>query len=70
MPLSDDTVKICKAINISSPGGLGDASKYDTKSLPNVKLREIMSYSAGYDRISYQYHNNFKDILDFILPKS
>jgi triphosphoribosyl-dephospho-CoA synthase len=64
----DDTVKICKAINISSPGGLGDASEYDTKSLPNVKLREIMSYSAGYDRISYQYHNNFKDILDFILP--
>ena len=65
----DDTIKICKAINISSPGGLGDASEYDTKSLPNVKLREIMSYSAGYDRISYQYHNNFKDILDFILPK-
>ena len=27
-----------------------------------------MSYSAQYDRISYQYYNNFEDILDFILP--
>ena len=54
---SDDTVKICEAINIANPGGLGDVLDYDTKSMPAVKLREIMSYSAQYDRISYQYHN-------------
>ena len=65
---SDDTVKICEAINIANPGGLGDVLDYDTKSMPAVKLREIMSYSAQYDRISYQYHNNYQDILDFIIP--
>ena len=65
---ANDTAKICEAINITNPGGLGDAERYDTKSLPAVKLREIMGYSAGYDRISYQYHNDFEDIIDFILP--
>ena len=65
---SDDTVKICEAINIANPGGLGDVLDYDTKSMPAVKLREIMSYSAQYDRISYQYHNNYQDILNFIIP--
>ena len=65
---ADDTVKICEAINIANPGGLGNVSDYDTKSMPVVKLREIMSYSAQYDRISYQYHNNYEDILDFIIP--
>ena len=65
---ADDTSKICEAINITSPGGLGNSSRYDTKSKPKIKLREIMTYSASYDRISYQYHKNFEDIIDFILP--
>ena len=66
---SKDTLDICSAINISSPGGLGKRDLYDTNSLPNVSVREIMDYSAKYDRISYQYSNNYIDIFDFIIPR-
>ena len=64
-----DTLDICSAINISSPGGLGKSDLYDTNSLPTVSVKEIMDYSAKYDRISYQFSHNYSDILDFIIPR-
>ena len=64
-----DTHDLCAAINISSPGGLGDSDMYDTASYPNVSIKQIMDYSQEYDRISYQYSHNFSDIFDFIIPK-
>ena len=64
---TSDTIAICKAINIANPGGLGKSKKYDTHLLPNVGLIEIMEYSSKYDRISYQYTNLFRDILDFVV---
>ena len=65
----DDTLKICEAINIANPGGLGKNEKYDTRSLPPIELRKIMGHSSSYDRISYQYNHNFIDILNFIVPR-
>ena len=64
-----DTHDLCAAINISSPGGLGDSDMYDTASYPNASIKQIMDYSQEYDRISYQYSHNFCDIFDFIIPK-
>ena len=64
-----DTHDLCAAINISSPGGLGDSDMYDTASYPNASIKQIMNYSQEYDRISYQYSHNFSDIFDFIIPK-
>ena len=64
-----DIHDLCAAINISSPGGLGDRDMYDTASYPNASIKEIMDYSQEYDRISYQYSHNFSDIFDFIIPK-
>lgn len=64
-----DTHDLCAAINISSPGGLGDSDMYDTVSYPNASIKQIMDYSREYDRISYQYSHNFTDIFDFIIPK-
>ena len=64
-----DTHDLCAAINISSPGGLGDSDMYDTVSYPNISIKQIMDYSKEYDRISYQYSHNFTDIFDFIIPK-
>jgi triphosphoribosyl-dephospho-CoA synthase len=64
-----DTHDLCAAINISSPGGLGDSDMYDTASYPNASIKQIMDYSREYDRISYQYSHNFTDIFDFIIPK-
>ena len=54
-----DTHDLCAAINISSPGGLGDSDMYDTASYPNASIKQIMDYSQEYDRISYQYSHNF-----------
>ena len=64
-----DTHDLCAAINISSPGGLGDSDMYDTALYPNASIKKIMDYSQEYDRISYQYSHNFSDIFDFIIPK-
>ena len=64
----DDTKYICKAINLANPGGLGARKNLDTRSLPDVKLLDIMSESSKYDRISYQYTRGFEDILRFIVP--
>ena len=64
----NDTLLICKAINLANPGGLGESKQYDTKSLPNIPLIEIMECSSKYDRIAYQYTNMFKDVLDFVVP--
>ena len=64
-----DTHDLCAAINISSPGGLGNSDMYDTASYPNASIKQIMDYSQEYDRISYQYSHNFSDIFDFIIPK-
>jgi len=64
-----DTQDLCMAINISAPGGLGTREIYDTASKPTVSILEIMNYSAGYDRISYQYCHDYSDIFDFIIPR-
>ena len=64
-----DTQDLCMAINISAPGGLGTREIYDTASKPTVNILEIMNHSASYDRISYQYSNDYSDIFDFIIPR-
>ena len=64
-----DTQDLCTAINISSPGGLGASDKYDISTKPRISIKELMDYSAKYDRISYQYSHNYSDILDFIIPR-
>ena len=50
------------------PGGLGTSEKMDVNSNPDVSILEIMKYSSNYDRIAYQYANNFDDIFNFIVP--
>ena len=65
---SADTIAICQAINLVNPGGLGESKQYDTRTLPDIGLLEIMKYSSKYDRIAYQYTNMFKDVLDFVVP--
>ena len=65
---SNDTRKICKSISIVMPGGLGTSEKMDVNSNPDVSILEIMKYSSNYDRIAYQYANNFDDIFNFIVP--
>ena len=64
-----DTHDLCMAINLSSPGGLGRSEMYDVSTNPSISIKQMMDYSAKYDRISYQFSHNYSDILDFIIPK-
>ena len=64
----DDTKKICRAISMANPGGLGQRPSMDVHDDPDVSLLNIMEYASKYDRIAYQYSHNFVDILEFIVP--
>ena len=64
-----DTHDLCMAISLSSPGGLGRSDMYDVSTNPSISIKQMMDYSAKYDRISYQFSHNYSDILDFIIPR-
>ena len=64
-----DTHDLCTAISLSSPGGLGRSDMYDVSTNPSISIKQMMDYSAKYDRISYQFSHNYSDILDFIIPR-
>tara|TARA_B100000927_G_scaffold258978_1_gene227704 strand:- start:110 stop:985 length:876 start_codon:yes stop_codon:yes gene_type:complete len=63
-----DLSKICNAITIANPGGLGTHEKFDVRSDIKITLSELMLVSSEYDQISRQYSLFFQDIFDFIIP--
>ena len=63
-----DLSKICNAITIANPGGLGTHEQYDVRSDINISLSELMQISSEYDQISRQYSLFFEDIFNFIIP--
>ena len=63
-----DLSKICNAITIVNPGGLGTHEKFDVRSDIKITLSELMLVSSEYDQISRQYSLFFQDIFDFIIP--
>ena len=63
-----DISKICNAITIANPGGLGTHEKFDVRSDIKISLFELMQISSEYDQISRQYSLFFKDIFNFIIP--
>ena len=65
---NDDVTRLCKAITLANPGGLGSHDEYDVNSNPKVTLYDLMKASAEYDQISNQYYLKFKDIFSFIIP--
>ena len=58
-----DATSVYEAINIASPGGLGDAEDQDVRSEPTATLLECMQLAASRDRIAAQYANGFNDVL-------
>lgn len=61
----DDADWVYKAIQLASPGGLGQSSEQDVYTVPTITLREAMQISSHKDRIALQYTTNFKDVFDF-----
>ena len=58
----EDVSKLCNAINLAQPGGLGSHSDYDVTSNPDIALLDIMKISSEYDMIAKQYALFFEDI--------
>jgi triphosphoribosyl-dephospho-CoA synthase len=64
----EDVSKLCNAIKLAQPGGLGSHSDYDVATKPDIALFDIMKISSKYDMISKQYALFFEDIFRFIIP--
>ena len=60
----EDASLAFEAILRASPGGLGEAPRYDVRSPPTVSLREAMAEAASRDRIARQYVSGFADVFD------
>ena len=58
----EDAAHVFRAIALASPGGLGDAARYDVRKPADIDLMEAMREAAPRDRIAYQYASNFDDI--------
>lgn len=71
-----DTVKLYKAINMCTPGGLGTVSRYDLNDKNSIKqiqedkitLKKIFELSQEYDLLSREYSTGFEIILLEGLP--
>ena len=61
--------RLCyQAIRKARAGGLGKAEQQDVANEPNVTLLQAMALAAERDLIARQYTNNYRDILQLLLP--
>ena len=58
----DDAREAYRAIRETKPGGLGEVSRHDVASEPEVSLLEAMRAAEGRDRIAWNYAHDFADI--------
>ena len=63
-----DAQLTAKAIMLAKPAGLGAPKVYDINAPISVTLLALMQSAAEYDRIAWQYANNFADIFNFGVP--
>lgn len=59
----EDAQAVFDAIALLNPAGLGTSDKHDVRLPAASGLFSIMQYSAGRDRIAWQYANGFDNIL-------
>ena len=60
----DDARDAFQAIQLANPAGLGASTKDDVRAPAQTTLAAAMAHAAPYDRIAYQYANDFRDIFD------
>jgi triphosphoribosyl-dephospho-CoA synthase len=56
------------AIRAVEPGGLAEVPQHDIASEPYVTLLEAMRIAEGYDRIAWNYTQDYADIFDLGVP--
>lgn len=65
----EDAREAYRAIREAAPGGLGEVSRHDVASEPNVGLLEAMRTAETHDRIAWNYTHDYADIFDLGLPR-
>lgn len=69
----EDAVFAFRAITLASPGGLGERSQHDARSVPEVTLLEAMGFASEeegvHDQIARQYVTGFADVFEFGLER-
>ena len=63
-----DAQLTAKAIMLAKPAGLGASKVHDINAPISVTLLALMQSAVEYDRIAWQYANNFADIFNFGVP--
>lgn len=56
------------AIQTANPSALGTVASQDVRHPPTVNLRAAMALAADRDLIARQYVNEYKEVLDVVLP--
>ncbi|MEJ2593400.1 MAG: triphosphoribosyl-dephospho-CoA synthase [Candidatus Thiodiazotropha sp.] len=64
-----ETEWLFRAIELASPGGLGESDRYDVRQPAGVPLVEAMRHAVERDLIARQYATGFADLFDYALPR-
>ena len=64
----EDAQLTAKAIVLAKPAGLSASKAHDVNAPLSVTLLALMQTAADYDRIAWQYANNFADVFNFGVP--
>ncbi|MGH8508544.1 MAG: triphosphoribosyl-dephospho-CoA synthase [Gammaproteobacteria bacterium] len=64
----DDARWAFAAIALASPAGLGQCARHDVRGDPRVNLTEAMAAAQTWDRIAFQYANDFIEVFDVGVP--
>jgi len=65
---SEDAAAIYEAINLATPGGLGDVAEMDVRDTPPNDLMAAMNAAAERDLVARQYRDRFEIVLDEAAP--
>ena len=58
-----------EAIRLAEPGGMGVVQEHDiSEPDPQITLFQAMQAAARYDRIAYQYANDYVDVFELAVP--
>lgn len=65
----EDAIHAYAAIELASPGGLGETAEQDVRDRPTVSLLAAMTMAAERDGVAALYANRFGPLFDFALPQ-
>lgn len=64
----DDSKRLYAAINVASPGGMGESDEMDLAGPPPADFLAAMRSAASRDRIAMNYADEFRDLLETVVP--